>query len=272
MIKYDKEKLNSVIRDFCVMTNVSVSVLDADFTMLADYSEKTPNFCREIQKFPQGHERCFCSDTALLNKCRESKRIESHICHAGILDAAMPIIRDDKIIGYILIGRMRVSEFDADKISWMKGDYESLKQMYYEMTKYNDKQIHSMLELAYMIVSFILTNNIITLELDDFSKKADEFIEKNLKEKLSVECLCKELNVSKNYLYDKFKASFGTTVNEYIIEKRLQKGKKLLQSTDYSINRIAEETGIGSYTYFSRLFKEKYGYPPFLFRKINKKI
>lgn len=269
-IKFNKEKLNSVIRDFCVITNVSAAVTDENFKIIANCSEKTPRFCMEIQKSNEGLARCECSDVSLLEKCRESRRAESHICHAGILDAAIPIIKANKIIGYVIIGRTRVSEFDESKINWLKADNRRMKKLYYDITEYNEKQIQSMLRLAAMIVSFILTNDIITAEADEFSAKADEFIEKNINSRLTVKSLCREFNVSKNALYEKFRSAFGSTVNDYIISKRLEKGKTLLLNTDMPISRIAEECGFGSYTYFSKLFKCENGLSPISYRKNHK--
>lgn len=273
-IKYNSERLNEVIKDFCVITNVSVEVLDAEFAKIASYSEKKPDFCLEIQKNPGGHEKCMCSDLTLLKKCRESRSVEWHICHAGILDAAMPIIKSDSIIGYIVIGRTRVLDFDEvfDRIDWMSTDYSKMQEYYMEIKEYNDRQIHSMFELAAMIVSFILTNEIINPEIDQFSQRAAEYIDSHLKETLSVAVLCRELNVSKNYLYEKFRTSFNSTVNNYIISHRMQRACNLLKNTDLPVSRIAEEIGIGTYTYFSRLFKAKYNISPLAYRKINKKI
>lgn len=267
VIRYNKEKLNSVIRDFCIMTNVSVAVTDENFKIIADCSEKSPRFCMEIQKSDEGRAKCECSDISLLKKCRESRTAESHICHAGILDAALPIIKANKIIGYVMIGRTRVSKFDEGKINWLRADNRRIKKLYYDITKYNDKQIKSMFRLAAMIVSFILTNDIITAETDEFSAKVDEFIEQNINSPLTVSGLCKEFNVSKNALYDKFRSAFDSTVNEYIISKRLLKAKELLKTTDYTMSRIAYECGIESYTYFSKIFKKENGIPPNLYRK-----
>lgn len=270
IVKYNREKLNSAIKHFCVIANVSVAVLDADFVSLAYYSEKNPEFCKEIQKTDCGRKKCRCSDMALLQKCKESGNLETHICHAGILDGAMPIIKAGSTIGYILIGRTRIDEFDEEKISWMNTDMDAMRKKYHNITEYDSKQIQSMFELASMIVSFILTNDIITHKVDEFASKADKFIECNLKNKITVDILCREFNVSKNFLYDSFKNSFGLTVNEYIMSKRLQTGRELLKTTDYSVSRIADEIGIGTYTYFGKLFKRKYGLSPLSFRKINR--
>lgn len=271
-IRYDASKLQDVIKDFCVITGVSVSVLDDEFEVLASYSEQMPAFCLAIQSTPDGKEKCLCSDMALLKRCRESGKAQSHICHAGVMDAALPIGKDGGIIGYILIGRTRVADFSEiePRLSWLSEDRSVLQEQYEQLQTYNDRQIHSMFELASMIVSFILTNEIIRSEENAFAKLAKDYVNGHLCESLSVGTLCRSLGVSKNALYERFRTAFGKTVGEYITEARLKKAKKLLCDSTLSIDSIAEQTGFASYTYFSRSFKKKYHLPPLAYRKAHK--
>lgn len=271
-IRYDASKLQDVIKDFCVITGVSVSVLDDEFEVLASYSEQMPAFCLAIQSTPDGKEKCLCSDMALLKRCRESGKAQSHICHAGVMDAALPIGKDGGIIGYILIGRTRVADFSEiePRLSWLSEDRSVLQEQYEQLQTYNDRQIHSMFELASMIVSFILTNEIIRSEENAFAKLARDYVNGHLCESLSVGTLCRSLGVSKNALYESFRTAFGKTVGEYITEARLKKAKKLLCDSTLSIDSIAEQTGFASYTYFSRSFKKKYRLPPLAYRKAHK--
>lgn len=271
-IRYDASKLQDVIKDFCMITCVSVSVLDDEFEVLASYSEQMPAFCLAIQSTPDGKEKCLCSDMALLKRCRESGKAQSHICHAGVMDAALPIGKDGSIIGYILIGRTRVADFSEiePRLSWLSEDRSVLQKQYEQLQTYNDRQIHSMFELASMIVSFILTNEIIRSEENAFAKLAKDYVNGHLCESLSVGTLCRSLGVSKNALYERFRTAFGKTVGEYITEARLKKAKKLLCDSTLSIDSIAEQTGFASYTYFSRSFKKKYRLPPLAYRKAHK--
>lgn len=269
LLTHDRSRLYNVIRDFGVITKVSVSVLDHNFRHLSSYNGDNIHFCREIQKTVCGREKCLCSDLQLLKQCQKSRRTESHICHAGLMDTVVPIIQFDQIIGYVMVGRIRTADFDETKIDWLHTDSGKMRRMYDEITAYDQTQIGCMRELAAMTVSFLLTSQILNPRADEFSKHISDYVEKHIKEKLTVECLCRELSVSKNYLYEKCRLTFGMTVNEYVLSKRLQKGRKMLIETNAPLERIAEEVGIGNYNYFSRLFRKKYLLPPATFRKAN---
>lgn len=64
-----------------------------------------------------------------------------------------------------------------------------------------------------------------------------------------------------------FKATFNTTPGKWLLHKRLENATMLLHSTSKSVNEIAFESGFENNSHFSRVFKEKYGKSPLLFRK-----
>lgn len=64
-----------------------------------------------------------------------------------------------------------------------------------------------------------------------------------------------------------FKEATGRGFKEYITEKRLEKACDLLVTTKDSISIISGKVGFENPTYFSTLFKMKYGIPPVQYRK-----
>lgn len=95
-------------------------------------------------------------------------------------------------------------------------------------------------------------------------------VESNISnENLNVEDICKSIGISRVQLYRKVKALLGCNVSEYIINKRLKKAKYLLLNEDLSIAEITYKVGISSPTYFSTLFKGKYGCTPSEFKRKN---
>ena len=271
-IKYDSKKLNDAIKHFCILTNISIMVLDSEFNPLAVHTEKKPSYCSEIQKSPQGTNKCIHSDMVLLKKCRDSLKTQWHICYAGVLDVCIPILKNDTAIGYILIGRTRVldEEKALDYIKKAGLDDNKMLNYYRKVTSYNETQIRSMIKLAYMMVSFIITNDIMDVQTDPLAEAAVKYIDEHINEKISINMLCKTLNASKNQLYVIFHNNFNTTVNDYIISRKLQVARKLLKTTELSINSISELIGISTYTYFSKLFKDKFHMSPLAYRKASR--
>lgn len=66
-----------------------------------------------------------------------------------------------------------------------------------------------------------------------------------------------------HYKISKFiKKQTNMTFKELLQEKRLDKAKKLLEETDFSVVDIISLVGYENLTYFYKIFKEKYGYTP----------
>ena len=270
-IKYDVEKIKAIISDFSNITGVSMSLLDTEFNWIATYEHNNPEFCKRIRSYPQGDLLCYHSDMDLLKKCHKTTGFVTHVCHAGIVDSAMPIMKNGIISGYIIFGRIRRSvdiEAIHKNVEWLGESAESLKDSYMKIAYYNDEQIKSMSRL----VSEILFVNAIEVNFDEPLKSAVEYIDDNLGGDLSLETLCKICHVSKNMLYKCFRDTFGTTINEYITEKRLEIVKYQLENTDKPIREIAESVGIDNYTYFCKMFKKNSTVSPSAYRRdIRKK-
>jgi len=79
--------------------------------------------------------------------------------------------------------------------------------------------------------------------------------------------VAEEMNISISSLRNKFKAFNGETVSSYIIDKRMNKAKELLEKSDYSIYEIAQRLEYSSQYYFIKQFKSKVGITPLEYRK-----
>lgn len=92
-------------------------------------------------------------------------------------------------------------------------------------------------------------------------------IKERYTEDLSVNNLALELSINRSYLSQLFKKQVGTSLKEYINDFRVSMCQELLYSTSWSIEEIARKVGFNSLSYFSKVFKKKYGISPSHYRK-----
>lgn len=79
---------------------------------------------------------------------------------------------------------------------------------------------------------------------------------------LSVEEMAKHVGMSRGSLYYKLIELTGLTPIEYMRAIKLDKAAALLESSTYNVAQIAYMTGFGTPSYFSRMFKSKFGVLP----------
>ncbi|MFD2518414.1 helix-turn-helix domain-containing protein [Salinimicrobium flavum] len=101
-------------------------------------------------------------------------------------------------------------------------------------------------------------------------KRAVEIINENLNQNFSVDHLAKEVGTNVNKLQEGFKYLFDLTVNKYVQQVKLEAAKEMLTSSDHNISQIVSMIGLNNRSYFSKIFKEKYGVSPKYFLQ-NKK-
>jgi len=69
--------------------------------------------------------------------------------------------------------------------------------------------------------------------------------------------------ISDTYFRKLFAANFGQSPKKYVAERRVSQAKAIIASGEYNnIGEVAAMTGFEDALYFSKVFKNRYGYPP----------
>ena len=85
---------------------------------------------------------------------------------------------------------------------------------------------------------------------------------------LTLAVLAGRFSLNKSYLASLFKKETGTTLVTYIHERRLEHAIFLLNAEGGSVQSVASACGIPDISYFSRLFRAKYGMSPMQYRQM----
>jgi AraC-like DNA-binding protein len=86
--------------------------------------------------------------------------------------------------------------------------------------------------------------------------KARKFIQEHSSEELSLTRVAQAVNISGNYLSEKFKNVTGLNFVEYVACVRFEKACELLETVDRRISEIAFAVGFQSLSQFNRVFKK----------------
>lgn len=205
----------------------------------------------------------FLAATGLL----KGKRCATHWATANDFRNMYPDVElvDDKILT------------EEDGIYTSGGAYSFLNLLVYLIEKYAGRDIAILIAKAFMIdidrfsqSPFIIFQGQKSHE-DEPVKKAQEFIEKNFQDKITVDQLASMLAVGRRSLERRFKSATCNTVTEYIQRVKIEAAKKNLENGRKNISEVMYDVGYTDTKAFRTTFKKITGLSPVEYRnKYNK--
>ncbi|MCE3260064.1 MAG: transcriptional regulator, AraC family, partial [Bacteroidetes bacterium] len=103
--------------------------------------------------------------------------------------------------------------------------------------------------------------------------KAQEFIEENYQEKISVDDLAAKFAVGRRSFERRFKKATGNTVVEYMQRVKIEAAKRSFESSRKNINEVMYDVGYTDTKAFRTIFKKITGLTPVEYRnKYNKQM
>lgn len=102
---------------------------------------------------------------------------------------------------------------------------------------------------------------------DEKIKRLMIYIHEHYREPITVEQLAESVYISKRACFRLFQENLHMSPIEYMHSYRMQRACQMLSDGSKTITMIAQECGLGTSSYFSRLFRKKMGCTPQQYRK-----
>ncbi|MEP6844715.1 MAG: helix-turn-helix domain-containing protein [Panacibacter sp.] len=200
----------------------------------------------------------FLAATGLLN----GKQCSTHWVAANDFRTLFPDVNlvDDKIMT------------EDDGIYTSGGAYSFLNLLVYIIEKYAGRDIAVKIAKTFMIdidrnsqSPFIIFQGQKTHD-DEPIRKAQEFIENNFDDKITVDQLASMLALGRRNMERRFKKATANTVTEYIQRVKVEAAKKNLEIGRKNINEVMYEVGYSDAKAFRTIFKKITGLSPIEYR------
>jgi transcriptional regulator GlxA family with amidase domain len=225
-----------------------------------------------VQQFNNGAEVAslcigsfFLAATGLL----KGKQCATHWRFANEFRALYPDVNlvDDSIIT------------DDEGIYTSGGAYSYLNLLVYMIEKYAGRDVAILISKAFSIdfdrtvqSPFIIFQGQKAHE-DETVKKAQEYIERNFEEKITVDQLADAFAVGRRSLERRFKKATCNTVTEYIQRVKIEAAKKDLETGRKNVIEVMYDVGYSDVKAFRTIFKKITGLSPIGYRnKYNKEM
>jgi len=96
-----------------------------------------------------------------------------------------------------------------------------------------------------------------------------DMIASDFSENLNLEALSAESGYSRSHFLRMFRSATGKTPHRYLQDVRLEHARQQLVGASMSITEIAHSSGFASHAHLTKLFHEKFGVPPSIYRISN---
>jgi transcriptional regulator GlxA family with amidase domain len=161
---------------------------------------------------------------------------------------------------------------EEDGIYTSGGAYAYLNLLVYLIEKNAGRDIAVLIAKAFMIdIDRISQSPFLIFQgqkahTDEPIKKAQEFIENNFEEKITVDQLASMLALGRRNLERRFKKATSNTVVEYIQRVKMEAAKKGLESSRENVNEVMYNVGYTDTKSFRTTFKKITGLSPVQYR------
>ncbi len=264
---YDNE-LSVLMENFYTLTGIRIVLFDNEFNEVLSYPSNGNSFCSLMRTNADFDTLCRKSDRISFEKCRKTHALCIYRCHAGLIEAAAPIIQNNAIIGYIMFGQITdIKDKDAvyNFVNELCQKYplsvtipNKLKKIKYK----SSKQIIATSKILDACTSYIMLKEMIKPQNEQLIEMISNYVDIHMHERIYVEDICGALDISRTQLYEETKQYTNGGIASFIKIKRLNKAKELVTGTSMSVSEISDKTGFSDYNYFLRVFKKHYGISP----------
>ncbi len=236
-------------------------------------------FCNFMRKHNDSCKTCM----HLGEKHPEVKDTLQYACFAGINISAVPIKVHQETIGYLQTGEVLLESLTPEKLEgttrqlleWgIELEAEKLKEFMHEGKILSPKQYEAvvkMLEIFAKHISEIASRLSVSPDLNEPEgiKKSRKYINKHSDERISLDDVASIANMSASHFCRVFKKATDMNFSDYLSRVRIEKAKKMLLESNFTMTHVAYDTGFNSVTDFNRTFKKVTGETPTNFKKMS---
>lgn len=264
LLATNAENLREILELFYNLSGIRIVIFDELFNEIIAYPSENCAFCKEMQSQASLSEKCTECNLQSFKESRDAHKIIMYKCHAGLVEATVPLSHNGAIIGYVMFGQITdiKNKHDLNSFILEINKKYGLKCTSKGLKYKSKKQLSAAVKLLEICTEYILLKDMLSPQFSKITLMAREYITANIGKEINIADICTYANVSRTKLYDSFKQECGIGIAAYIRKCKLDYAKKLLKSTSMTVSEVSEHAGFSDYNYFSRIFKKEFGMSP----------
>lgn len=274
MLKLNVSNLHKAFFDFHTLTNMKIALYDKKGNAVLSYPKETATFCQMIESHPEWGKKCCDCDMAYFEACSKTKQEIRYKCHLGLSEAVVPILDDDEILGFVMLGQILTEDSANETRLLLKkrlcGEFQDITDAIDDIPVKTNSEIDASITVLKSLATYFLSNKWVAPLKNEFITALDKYLDENVARTITANDICTAFHICRTKLYALSKEYLNRPIAEYVQDFRISKACSMLIETTKPITYIAYATGFSDYGHFSRVFREHKGITAGEYRKTHK--
>ena len=185
---------------FSDITRLAIIIVDYQGKPITNYSNFTPH-CQYMRNAERCRELCFESDAVAGTKASRKSAPHIFTCYSGLVDMAIPIVFQDRMLGSILAGQVRVKNHgykenvleNKDEVGDIL-DLAERKRLFQETPILTKEEVEKASKMIHVFCNYIVEIAVSKSAQRQLTEKNQE-LKKEMDEKLEMEKILREAEV-----------------------------------------------------------------------------
>lgn len=275
-------ELKRLIQFFSYQSKIHICIHDISGvlffdSMRVDIRNKihSTEYCDAAKGTRRGYELCIRCKACANRKAVAQRKPFYGICPYGMVEVVYPVILDGVVACIVYIGHILPDKEEyfprvnrACKLTGVSLR-EMMEQAAFCEADYNVEHYMQMAEILSREIQRLwrAQGREKSLRCGGIVGNVEEYLAYHYAQDISLKHMAELYFMNEKYLGRLFLKETGKTFRQYLNDVRLEHAVQLLEKTHLSVLHISLECGYSNVTYFNRVFKEKFGSTPTIYRK-----
>jgi len=230
------------------------------------------DFCHMVQGPLRRLHQCQLMDRQMCRRAEHLDRMAAYRCHAGLLEAVLPLRSGSQIVGYLMVGQFRDTEVPSDEVldprTLDHPEEQPLLDAFRATPFLDPVSQEKMLTLASMLVQFFVSQGFVGIRRTGVMEAVADWVSGNLDQELRIDEVARILGKSTSTVARAVKEATGRSFRQFVQLKRVERFETLVRTRpDLRIGEAALQAGFADSLYFSRVYRQIRGRTPREFRQ-----
>jgi AraC-like DNA-binding protein/ligand-binding sensor protein len=262
------EHAQAALDNFSACFGVRIAYFRPDQTELQVGLKKSRcGYCAHLQDKLYGSGRCLQNDRKKLAEALRQRTLIHYTCHGGLVEAICPVILQQTLIGYVMVGQFRTGDVlpaHLRREARLKGgSVLQLRKAYQAVPKVPPEKVPAMLGLFSLLVKAIVSEGIAAVHGDLMVERILHEIRSHPEHPPTLAQAARWVGRSHSAVSHLFKAKLGRSFKSCVVDIRMDRAEELLRhEPGVTVKEVAARLGFMDEFYFSRIFRQRKGLPP----------